>query len=176
MKIPITSQFLWLVYNFGDSVSDLLYASRPRGLQDFNSEGKRFWRNIEKKKKKKQFNQFINYLKIKGYIKNGDSKTKEGILLTKKGEQKALSLNCKLIDREKRRDGKWIMIMYDIPEKKRNLRLFLRRDLVSLGYKKFQNSIWVCPYNVYKETEKVIEGYLLNPYIKIFLIEEIKIK
>ncbi|MBU3942839.1 hypothetical protein KKA24_02555 [Patescibacteria group bacterium] len=176
MKIPVTDQFLWLVYNFGSEISDLLYLGRPRGLRDFNPEKQKFWRNIQKKKDKKQFAQFINHLKVKGYIKESGLKAEKGILLTKKGEQKALGLNCKLIEKEKRKDGKWIMIMYDIPEKKRSLRVFLRRDLMSLGYKKFQNSIWVCPYDVYKETEKVIQGYLLTSYVKIFLIEEIKIK
>ena len=176
MKFQVTDQFLWLVYNFGDTISDLLYAGRPRGLQDLNFEAKKFWRDIEKKKNKKQFKRFIGYLKEKGYVKEDGSGAKKAILLTKKGEQKALGLDCKLVEKEKRRDGKWIMIMYDIPEKKKRQRFFLRRDLKELGYKKLQNSIWICPYNVYKETEKVIGGYLLNSYVKIFLIEEIKIK
>jgi len=176
MKFQVTDQFLWLVYSFGDTVSDLLYAGRPRGLQDFNPEAKKFWREIQKKKNKKQFKRFVSYLRTKGYIKENEAGVEKGILLTKKGEQKALALDCKLVEKEKRKDGKWIMVMYDIPEKKKRQRFFLRRDLKELGYKKLQNSIWICPYNTYKETEKIIEGYLLTSYVKIFLIEEIKIK
>jgi len=176
MKLPVTDQFLWLVYNFGDKVSELLDISRVRTTQDFNPEARKFWKNIEKKRERKQFAQFVNYLRIRGYIKDSNLKTKGAVLLTKKGEQKALKLNYKFLNKKERRDGKWIMIMYDIPEKKKRQRFFLRRDLKALGYKKFQNSIWVCPYDTYKETEKIVEEYFLSPYVKIFLIEEIKIK
>lgn len=175
MKIPVTDQFLWLVYNFGSDISELLYLGRPRGLRDFNPEEQKFWHNIQKKKDKKQFSQFVSYLKRKGYIQDYNLKLKEGIILTKEGEEKALRLKNRFLDKKERKDGKWIMIMYDIPEKKKRQRFFLRRDLKQLGYKKLQNSIWVCPYDTYKETEKVIEGYLLSSYVKTFLIEEIKI-
>lgn len=177
MRIPITDQFLWLLYNLGGEISGSLgEIFRLRGKQDLNPEEREFWKAIERKRNRKQFGQFINYLKRKGYIKDANLKARKGFLLTKAGEEKALKLKYKLLDKKERKDGKWIMIMYDIPEKKKRQRSFLREKLKELGYKKLQNSIWVSPYDVFKETEKTIEEYFLSPYIKIFLIEEINLK
>lgn len=36
-----------------------------------------------------------------------------------------------------------------------------------------QKSIWVSPYDVLKETEEFLRKYALDPYVKLFLIEEL---
>jgi hypothetical protein len=36
-----------------------------------------------------------------------------------------------------------------------------------------QKSIWICPYEVTKETEEILRKYNLDPHVKLFLIEEI---
>ncbi len=51
------------------------------------------------------------------------------------------------------RDGVWKMIVFDIPESKRPVRNFLRQKLTALGFKRWQNSIWVSPYSLDPELE-----------------------
>ncbi len=178
MKFTITDQFLWAIYNFKeelDDVSDFLF--RVRNSSDFFPEKRKFFRNLKKKKDRKQFNQFLNYLKKQGYIKSSNLKRKKGVLLTPKGEKKALKIETQILSKNKKRrkDKKWIMVMYDIPERKRRQRHFLRSEMLFLGFKKLQNSVWVCPYDVSKNMDKIIEKLSLSSYIKIFLIEEINI-
>ena len=67
------------------------------------------------------------------------------------------------------------MLMYDIPVDKNRERHLFRRQLQCLNYQQLQKSIWVCPYDVFKETEKMINSMYLSKFIKIFLIKEIKI-
>jgi DNA-binding transcriptional regulator PaaX len=55
------------------------------------------------------------------------------------------------------------------------LRDLLRELLYLLGYRMLQQSVWVCPYDVLKETEAIIQKLSLERYVKIFLIEEIEI-
>lgn len=43
-------------------------------------------------------------------------------------------------------DGKWRVIIFDIPEKRKLTRDKLRYSLVSVGFIKIQNSVWVYPY------------------------------
>ncbi len=76
--------------------------------------------------------------------------------------------------KKRRPDGKWQMVIFDIPEKKRVLRDIFRENLQILGYKILQQSVWVCPYEISKETEGIIRQYSLDPYVKLFLIEEIE--
>lgn len=98
---------------------------------------------------------------------------KEGIILTREGINKVIKAKFKLFQKRKRKDGKWIMVIFDIPEKKRFSRDFLRKTLYLLGYKMLQQSVWVSPYDVYKETQNFIQRGSLDSYVKMFLIKEI---
>ncbi len=69
----------------------------------------------------------------------------------------------------KQRDGIWKMVIFDIPETQRQVRNVLRAKLISLGFKKWQNSIWMCPYTLAPEIEAE-----LNELAKKFFIRLIK--
>ncbi|MEX0930272.1 MAG: hypothetical protein WDZ79_01195 [Candidatus Paceibacterota bacterium] len=47
---------------------------------------------------------------------------------------------------QKRWDGKWRILMFDVAEKQRVQRNKLRRTLVSFGFVQLQKSAWVYPY------------------------------
>ena len=47
-----------------------------------------------------------------------------------------------------KKDGIWKIVIFDIPETKRYVRTVLRSKLESLGFKKWQNSIWISPYYI----------------------------
>jgi DNA-binding transcriptional regulator PaaX len=84
-------------------------------------------------------------------LKNGDlKKDPRGYLrITEKGYQK---LNSYLIDDYVLKipriwDKKWHIIIFDISEKKRIIREKLRKSLVTVGFVRLQNSVWVFPYD-----------------------------
>jgi len=171
MKISITEQFLWGLYNIKEKIIDIDRIFRIKSFRELVDD-REFWRNLKKKKERKQFAQFINYLRKKGYIKIVADK---GLLITPKGEEKILKIKYKFLNRKRRIDGRWIMLMYDIPINKKRERYLLRRQLQYLRYQPLQKSIWVCPYDVFKETEEIINSILISKFVKIFLIKEIKI-
>ena len=180
MKIPLTDKFLWDLYNFFGKLGDVVEPPEMFKLKSWREVGNpgssKFWREYEKKINKKQFGQFINYLKKKGYIKIKDLEEGKGILLTPKGSIKALRVKYKLNPNfKKRKDKKWIMVIFDIPEKKRNYRDDFRGFLQSLGFQKLQQSVWISPVDVYKELERIIRIYSLDKFVRIFLIKEIEI-
>jgi hypothetical protein len=179
MRVPVTDKFLWSVYKFFETTGDVLEPPDVLKVRSFSRIGpnldKEYWKAIERKKQRRQFAQFIYYLKNRGYIKIANLKEKQGVLLTAKGKQKALRMDIELSQKKRRKDKKWIMVMYDIPEKKKRKRTLLRDLLQSLGFQCFQKSIWVCPYDVFKKTQEIIASYSLDPYVRIFLIEEITI-
>lgn len=124
------------------------------------------------KKDRRKFSNLIYYLKRKGYIKIKIVKDKKAIMLTKGGINMALRAGFRL-DKKKRDDGKWTMLIFDVPEKHRNLRSLLRSVLSNLGYKILQKSVWVSPYDVSDKTEEYLSLYNLDSYVKMFLIEEL---
>ncbi len=76
--------------------------------------------------------------------------SKEGFLsLTLLGEK--ILRRAEMVDykfkKPKKWDGKWRILIFDIKETKRNIRDNIRNTLVSIGFIKLQNSVWVFPYD-----------------------------
>lgn len=176
MRISITDKFLWDVYNFLSNANEAahpLLRHRPSIYMFIPGSENPIYVKYRKEKGRKEFNKIIYYLKTRGYIKAKNLKNNKAVILTKEGISKALKASFKLSQREKRKDGKWIMIAFDIPQKNKKARALLRSILCNLGYKIFQQSVWVSPYDVSDKTEKLLQLHSLDKYVKIFLIEEI---
>ncbi|MCL5667135.1 MAG: hypothetical protein M1383_05200 [Patescibacteria group bacterium] len=61
------------------------------------------------------------------------------------------------------RDGIWKLVIFDIPEKQKYVRVVLRAKLKALHFKKWQNSIWVSPFKLDEEIEQEM-GYLAQKF------------
>lgn len=174
MRVPITDKFLWSLYNFVEGIDKTLDFGIPKsmteGIDIRSLKMKHEWRRASDRKK---FSKLIYNLKRRGLIKINNLENKKAIMLTSPGEARALRIKYKIIDKKRRSDGRWQMVIFDIPENKRRFRDILRENLSFLGYKILQKSVWVCPYDVGKETEEFLRNNLLDPYVKLFLIEEI---
>ena len=85
-------------------------------------------------------------LKKKGLIKTvgwGDKVTRQ---ITKQG-RKRLEAVVPSYDEKRTWDGKLYFVTYDIPERQRDDRDLLRRYLKKIGCRRFQDSVWLTPYN-----------------------------
>ena len=97
----------------------------------------------------RRINQEIKRLYKRGLVeiikrKNGV----EEIRLTKKGKAKLVQYNIDQLKVEKPQkwDGKWRVVIFDIPVTKDQSRELLRRKMKQLGFYKLQNSVFVHPY------------------------------
>jgi CRISPR-associated endonuclease Cas2 len=131
------------------------------------------YKKYRKERGKKKFNKLIYYLKRNGYIKAASLKNEKAVILTKEGIDKAIKASFKL-RKPVRKDGKWVMLIFDVPEKSKGSRDLLRSILQNLGYKMFQKSVWISPYDISDKTEKLLQLHSLENYVKIFLIEEMQ--
>ena len=175
MKLPITEEFLLDVYSCAEKLDEAFTIFSYIKMKKYCFPPFDELRNqYRKKQTKQQFRQLIYYLKKNGYIRIKNLEQNKGVILTKKGAEKVLKIKLKTSKKRKRPDKKWQMIIFDIPEKKRYLRSLLRKELYLLEYRILQQSIWICPYDVSKETEFILRKHSLDPYVKLFLIEEIK--
>src|SRR3989344_2007977 len=83
-------------------------------------------------------------------IYNGLLRNNNGLLeLTNKGEVKLGILEMKdwKINRHPKWDGRWRMLIFDIPEKRKSLREKIRLTLLSIGFLRLQDSVWIYPYS-----------------------------
>ncbi|MDQ6597178.1 phenylacetic acid degradation operon negative regulatory protein PaaX [Bacillus salipaludis] len=70
-------------------------------------------------------------------------------------------------------DGKWRVLMYTIPEEKRQIRDELRQELLWSGFGSFSNACWISPNNLEKEVKLLIEKYDISEYVDFFVSEYI---
>lgn len=76
--------------------------------------------------------------------------------------------------KEKKWDGKWFLVFFDVPEIQRNKRDYLRRFLRKLGFYQYQKSVYLFPYECEKEVsliKKIVEG---AKYMKYIIAEKIE--
>jgi len=187
MKLRLTEKLLWDIYKLIKIKDETLNALiSPRAghksrafLEIFWPSYYRvrdsYWEQYREKKKKEDFIKLINYLKSRGYLNTKDLKSRKAVILTPKGIEKVFNIKIKLTKKKKRPDGKWQMIFFDIPETRRRDRDIFRRQLKYLGYQKLQQSIWVSPYDVLTDTQNLIKNYRLGRFVRLLLIEEVKI-
>lgn len=177
MKKPrATEEFLWKLYEVHEGLENLHQTFGFRSMNDVVApEIRKLRLRYEQKKRKKTFSQFMSYLKRQGYIKVPEGKSVSFFQLTKKGRQKALEGKRKTIKFPVRKDGKMIMLMYDIPESKRHVRHAFRDALEFLGYQMLQKSVWVSSKDVLVETERAVREYGLEDCVNIFVLEKIRL-
>ncbi len=178
MKVPVTDQFLWDLYGLLEGVEDVAgFLLNPRAAKwgRLWAEQNPVFEKYRKEKGHRRFNDMIYHLKKNNYIKVKKLEGKEAAVLTQKGRDKAAKVFLKMDHgkAKKRSDGKWIMIIFDIPQRHNKARNLLRSVLVNLGYKLFQHSVWVTQYDVSEKTEELLQRYSLDEYVHIFLIEKL---
>ena len=121
-------------------------------------------KHLKEKYKDKTFNNSFYYLKRKGYL-NIEKKNKQiYISLTKKGEETAgkYLIDDLEIKKPKKWDGKWRIVIFDIPNLTNIKRASLRGKLKQLGFYKLQHSVWTQPYYCQREMKTLKEFFGLN--------------
>jgi CRISPR-associated endonuclease Cas2 len=95
-------------------------------------------------------------------------------VLSAKGKIKTLSFQFEKIRLERKNwDGKWRLVVFDIPEKLKRARDALREKLKELGFYEFQKSVFVFPYESEDEIDFIIEFFELRQYVRTILAEKI---
>lgn len=68
-------------------------------------------------------------------------------------------------------DGKWRILMYTIPEDKRQLRDDFRKELLWSGFGSFSSGCWISPNDLVKQINRLIEKYDIDEYVDFFISE-----
>lgn len=136
----------------------------------------------DKKSKKYSHKQIHNAFaqlkrkKLVEIVKEKDGKIQ--VRLTNKGKKRMVefSIDTLHIRKPKKWDGKWRMLLFDIPTKPKiynQAREALRAKIKELGFFQMQKSVWVCPYECEDELLFVAEMYYVEKYIEILTVEKL---
>lgn len=116
----------------------------------------------------------IKTLQTKGLVSVVPSKDpfEAEIRLTRAGNELA-EFERLYLPKPKRWDGKWRIIAFDVPEKYKQARRSLHMKLRELGCYRYQNSVFVYPYECKKEIELIQNYFGFGDYIRYIVAEKL---
>ncbi len=155
IKLKITEAMLKAVWdafsNFGD---------HSEYIQDKYDCSSQYYRNS------------LSRLKKRGLIKVVSKQGKKFIELTKNGELKVL-LSMAELEKTDAWDGKWRLIIFDIPEDADIQRDKLRKLLKQHQFFKLQASVYINPYPLNRQALDYLRQSGLIDYIRILRVDDI---
>jgi DNA-binding transcriptional regulator PaaX len=138
----------------------LIKAGIKSYIRNKRFEKEKFLRDLKNLQKR----ELINYEELE----SGEIK----ITLTKKGEEKALvyKLDEIKLNKPKKWDGKWRLIMFDIPHFHKKSRDALRAKLNDLKFYPLQKSVFITPYPCEEEIDFIASIFDIRKYILILYV------
>jgi DNA-binding transcriptional regulator PaaX len=107
-------------------------------------------------------------LKRRGYIEYKKYRQNEiRVTITDKGRQhlRRLEFDDLELSRKNLWDGKWRLILFDIPEPRKRSRDALRKKLKELGCTELQKSVFVWPYECREEIKLIVDFFKIEPHV-----------
>lgn len=111
-----------------------------------------------------EFYQLIWRLRKEGFIEKELNEKKIILKLTEKGKKYLEIENALVSDKW---DGKWRLVIFDIPESKRRLRNTLRQKLKEWGFKYWQKSLWASKKDIAKPLREFIQELGLSDFVLV---------
>lgn len=167
-----------------DASSDMLYlfaaiivcpygASRgqiERKMEELREGGTKSRANLERIKQRQQdFYNIVYQLQRDGFIKKTENRKLLITILGKKKYEKILSRLPKR-NHKPQTDSSLKVFIFDIPEKEKHKRKWLRSQLRDLGFRMVQKSVWMGRKKIPREFLEDIQELKLLAYIEIFAV------
>jgi CRISPR-associated endonuclease Cas2 len=163
MVLPgITKKRILLLLATGAALG---FSRSPRGYFKILKAFVHDWREINKEILWKRVREFYEERLVDFHEHEDGTIT---VVLTEDGRKKALryELDDITIKRPKSWSGKWHLVIFDVPEKKKPAREALRGKLKKLGLIELQKSVFVCPFECKDEIDFVAEVFGVGSNIR----------
>ncbi len=127
----------------------------------------------ELKERKKRLRVFISKMKHDGLIENTGS-SNEKIKISEKGKEKIKELKSRLPDRRYKKEDQdqLVIISFDIPEKLRRKRNWLREVIRNLGFSMIHQSVWFGKTKIPESFINDMNELKILEYVEIFEISK----
>ena len=70
-------------------------------------------------------------------------------------------------------DRRWRILIFDIPEKQKYKRNFLRQKLIELGFYQLQKSVWITPFPLPTAFSDFLSTIKVHPFLYSITVEKI---
>lgn len=120
--------------------------------------------------------QSFSRLEKNGLLKKKTTNGEDYYTLTLLGNERAkkYKLHSMKIDHQKKWDGLWRLVMFDIPEDKKMARRGINLVLKKLGCIQYQKSVFITPFPCKKEIDFVGDCFDARTYIRIITARDVE--
>jgi len=168
----------FLSSGYGASTNKIMYEFDKRGRE----RSKRRADRLELQKQKKRLSSMLYRLRSDGLIEKKSGKNKSRIKLTPKGRQRFEELKKRRADalpnhsyihhEQNEKNKKFAIVIFDIPERERRKRAWLRSALKNIGFKLIQKSVWAGKVKIPKEFLDDLKDLRIIEHVEIFEISK----
>ncbi len=162
----------FLTCGYGASLNTIYNKAYKEDILNIKKElSKEEWKKINNR-----FLSMISRLEKDGLVEKSGMKSNYFFKITKKGKEKRNTLRRLKKNAlpknifSKNISNRFSMVIFDIPEKDKRKRDWLRVSLVSMGFEMVQKSVWMGKVKVSKEFIKALEDLNIINFIEIFQI------
>jgi len=114
--------------------------------------------------KQSDLSQALKRLREGGFIKEEKDEGEIIFKLTQKGKDRAILL---MDESEIEWDGRWRIVIFDIPEKRRAVRVVLRKKLLDWGFRKWQRSVWASKKSCTSQLRDFIKSVGIEDWVLV---------
>jgi len=136
-------------------------------------------RTLSKKcgaKRSEGFIKSLSYLKRDRLVSIAEKDGQQILTLSEDGKKRVLRFNLHQmgIKKPKKWDGYWRIVIFDIPEKRKQGREALRSKLKQLGFYQLQKSCFIYPFDCKSEIDFISEIFEVGPFVNFIVAKEIE--
>jgi DNA-binding transcriptional regulator PaaX len=120
----------------------------------------------------KRFRESLRIIEKKKLIRIIQKNGEDFLEITNLGEKELWRYNIEELEIKKPKiwDGKWRMVIFDIPEKFRDGRVALSQKLKEMGFYRLQKSVFVYPYECENEIDFIREFFDVKKFVILLRI------
>ena len=131
----------------------------------------KLWKDINRT----DLGRIIKRLEKQEMIAIKEKENKISIEITEKGKRRLLEYDFENLQRKsKKRDGKWRLVIFDIPEGKKKNRDAFRKKLVQIGCIRLQDSVFVSAFPCKNEVDFLSHYLQISDFVTLLSIDKIE--
>lgn len=128
-----------------------------------------------KKVNRKDLGRIIKRLEKQEMLNIRDIGGKTVITITEKGKHRLLEYDFENIQiKKKKTDGRWRVVIFDIPEDKKSNREIFRKKLLQMDFIRLQDSVFVSAYPCKKEIDFLCHFLGISDFVTLISVNEIE--
>ncbi len=167
---------VFLNAGYGASAGEIKYQFDKKSRENLRKRK----HNAEERRQRRRFSSMFYRLKNDGLIEEKLKDSALCVTVTQKGrryfemlkKRRANALPDTAYNEPGRKDGKFAIVVFDIPERERRKRAWLRLALKNIGFNLIQKSVWAGKVSIPREFLDDLKELQLIEYVEIFEISK----